>query len=184
MTVGWTISPHNRTVGLSRAVDVFHKQDIFSTAQLLQCLNSDGKPDRVLRFLFHTSCPTNSIILILQSENEFLSLFEDYCKELLSPVSTTRVDGPCWRPVNSASGNARPSTRPVLTGVEERWQFADTLTFDLGHTFQRRGGAFLRIQSSSVNAVQYLQYDVDNDDRCQSAGICQSYVLRKDEIHI
>ena len=48
----------------------------------------------------------------------------------LSPVSTTRVDGPSWRvtgfhypstrPVNSASGNARLSTRPVLTGNGNR----------------------------------------------------------------
>ena len=34
----------------------------------------------------------------------------------LSPVSTTRIDGPSWRSVNSASGNARPSTRVMETG--------------------------------------------------------------------
>jgi len=34
----------------------------------------------------------------------------------LSPVSTTRVDGPCWRPVNSASGNAPPCWRVMETG--------------------------------------------------------------------
>jgi len=59
---------------------------------------------------------------------------------LWSPVSSTRVDGPSWRvtgfhyrvltgvrfhypswrPVNSASGNVRPSTQPVLTGNGNR----------------------------------------------------------------
>ena len=37
------------------------------------------------------------------------------------PVSITRQHGSCWRPINSASGNARPSTRPVLTGNGNRW---------------------------------------------------------------
>jgi len=51
-------------------------------------------------------------------------------QQQLSPVSTTHVDGPSWlvtsfhypliRAVNSASGNARPTTRPVLTGNGNR----------------------------------------------------------------
>ena len=43
-----------------------------------------------------------------------------YEAKLLSPVSTSEVDKPSTRPVNSASGNVHPSTRPVLTGNGNR----------------------------------------------------------------
>jgi len=73
-------------------------------------------------------------ILLLGHRQAFTWIDEWYGKyarrPMLSPVSTTRVDGPSWRVtsfhyrstrvVNSASGNARPSTRPVLTGNGNR----------------------------------------------------------------
>ena len=101
---------------------------IMHSLNITRCIKLNDRPDRTRE---------GNCMCISDYVTQIYSSITWYSPNALKPISTTRVDGwpvsiwracvstsridgPCWRPVNSASGNARPSTRPVLTGNENR----------------------------------------------------------------